>query len=453
MKTTKFLTLVFLFISTQLISQNRIKIDGVVAVVGKHIVLQSDIEKFKFELEQSGELGDSSECKIMERIMQQKLLAHHAEVDSIIVTDADVLPDVNEKIDYFKQQLGGIEQVITFYGFSNEDDLKEELVRIEKEQRMIGQMQQKITADVSITPEEVRNYYNSLKETDNLPEFPTEVKLSQIVLYVKPSDEEVQRVVSELKVLKKEIEDGANMKMKALLNSEDPGVTQNGGLYSVTRESGFIKEFKDAAFSLDEGQVSEPFKSLFGYHIVKVEKVRGQTLDVRHILIRPKISELEKLKVEIRLDSIKNEIVAGNLTFEEAVVKFSEDEETNKNKGLIINPRTQETSFILSGDVLMQAFPSLHSKVYNLNEGDMTEVFYDEDREGTQMFKLVKVSEKNEGHVADFSQDYVKIQNYALSKKKNEVLKEWIKDKVKDTYIKIDDQYNDCAFEVNYLKK
>ena len=453
MKTTKFFTLILLLISVQLLSQDRIKIDGVVAVVGKHIVLQSDIEKFKFELEQSGESADFSECKVMERIMQQKLLAHHAEVDSIIVTDADVLSTVNKKIDYFEEQLGGQDQILAFYGFSNIDDLKEELIRIEKEQSMIGQMQQKITSDVNITPDEVRNYFNSLKETDNLPEFPTEVELSQIVLYIEPSEEEIQRVISELNVLKKEIEDGANMKLKALLSSEDPGVAQNGGLYSLTRKDGFVKEFKDAAFSLDEGQVSEPFKSMFGYHIVKVEKVRGQTLDVRHILIRPKVSELEKLKVEMRLDSIRNEINAGNLTFEDAVAKFSEDTESNKNKGVIINPYTQESTFKLSGEILMQAFPSLHSKVYNLEQGEMTEVYYDEDREGTQMYKLVRITEKNEGHQADFSKDYVKIQNLALSKKKNEVLEEWISEHVKDTYIKINDEYKDCDFEINYLKK
>ncbi len=452
MKTTNIL-IVLLLLSNHFFAQERIKVDGVVAVVGKHIVLQSDIDKYKFELEQSGEKIENSDCKVLERIMQQKLLAHHAEVDSIIVTEAEVTGTVSRKIDYFKQQLGGEEQMLAFYGFSNIEDLTEELIRIEKEQSMITQMQQRITANVTVTPDEVRNYYKSLEESSSLPEFPTEVKMAQIVLNIEPSEEEVERIISELKVLKKEIQEGANMKMKALINSDDPAVTQNGGLYTLTRESQFIKEFKDAAFSLDEGQVSEPFKSMFGYHIVKVEKVKGKELDVRHILMRPKVTEIEKLKVRVKLDSIKNEINAGKLTFEEAVVKFSEDSGTNKNNGLITNPYTQESNFVLSSEEFMQLFPDLHGKVFNLNQGEMTDVFYDEDREGTMMYKLILLKEKNEGHQADFSKDYVKIQNFALMKKKNEVLDDWIDEKVVDTYIKIDDVYKNCDFEINYLKE
>jgi peptidyl-prolyl cis-trans isomerase SurA len=272
-------------------------------------------------------------------------------------------------------------------------------------------------------------------------------------LNVEPSSEEEQRVISELNKIKKEIEDGSNMKMKAILYSDDPGVTQNGGLYTITREAQFIKEFKDAAFALDEGQISEPFESMFGYHIVKVEKVKGQERDVRHILIQPKISELEKLKVQQKLDSIRNEIKIGKLTIEDAVKQFSQDKSSNKNKGIIINPFTNETSFKLSGEQFMRAFPNLHSKVFNLNQGDLTDVFYDEDQEGNKMFKLVLLKEKIDEHVADFSIDYVKIQNLTLAKKKQEVVDKWINDKVKDTYIKIDDSYKTCNFKVNFLKK
>jgi len=435
-------------------SQKRVKIDGVLAVVGENIVLQSDIQKYKLELEQNGEkINNINDCEILEQMMQQKLLAHQAKIDSLIATPESVKETVDKKLDYFKDQVGSEDKMLALYGFDNVDELKEELVRLEVEQSLIGQMQNKITTDVSVTPDEVRNYFNSLKNTDNLPEFPTEVILSQIVLNVEPSSEEEQRVISELNKIKKEIEDGSNMKMKAILYSDDPGVTQNGGLYTITREAQFIKEFKDAAFALDEGQISEPFESMFGYHIVKVEKVKGQERDVRHILIQPKISELEKLKVQQKLDSIRNEIKIGKLTIEDAVKQFSQDKSSNKNKGIIINPFTNETSFKLSGEQFMRAFPNLHSKVFNLNQGDLTDVFYDEDQEGNKMFKLVLLKEKIDEHVADFSIDYVKIQNLTLAKKKQEVVDKWINDKVKDTYIKIDDSYKTCNFKVNFLKK
>lgn len=450
----KYLFLLLTISGLSVFSQQRIKVDGVIAVIGKHIVLQSDIQKFKIELEQSGEnVSAITDCEIMEQMMQQKLLAHHAEVDSLVATPESVKSTVDRKLDYFKQQVKSVDELPKIWGFDTMEELEEELTRIEIEQSLIGQMQQKITDDVSVTPDEVRNYFNSLKESNNLPEFATEVKLSQIVLNVNPSTLEVERVVNELATLKTEIEGGANMKMKAILYSDDPGVSQNGGLYTITRDAQFIKEFKDAAFSLDEGQVSEPFESIYGYHIVKVEKIRGQEIDVRHILIQPKISDMEKLLIQQKMDSIKVEIASGKLNFEDAVKMFSQDKLTNKNKGIIINPYTNETTFKISGEQFMRAFPNLHSRVYNLNQDEMSEVFYDEDMEGNKMFKLVLMKEKIEAHIADFSIDYVKIQNLALAKKRQETIEKWISEKVMDTYIKIDDQYKDCNFSVNFQKK
>ncbi|HIP47423.1 MAG TPA: peptidylprolyl isomerase [Lutibacter sp.] len=445
---------IFLVLITATISaQKRIKLDGVVAVVGKNVVLHSDIDKYKLELEQSGEsVASLSSCQILEQMMEQKLLAHHAVVDSLVANEKSVLPNVDRKIDYFKQQLGSEEKVVALYGFDNIDDLKKELTRIEIESSLIGQMRQSITSKVEVTPEEVRNYFNSLETQNELPEFTTEVKLAQIVRNVEASEEEVEKVLTKLNKIKDEVEEGANMKMKALLYSDDPGVTQNGGLYSITRDSPFVKEFKDAAFSIDEGQVSEPFKSDFGYHIVKVEKVKGQTIDVRHVLIQPKISDNEKLMVKNKLDSISSEIKKGTLTFEEAVIKYSHDKKSSKNRGVILNPFSNESTFRLSGEQFMRAFPSLHGKIFNLNEGEMTEVFYDETREGEKMFKLVLVKEKMEGHKAEFAKDYVKIQNLALSKKRQEVVEEWVEEKIVDTYIKISEDYKNCEFKTNFKK-
>lgn len=445
--------LLVLFSNSTLLAQERIKLDGVVAVVGKNIVLTSDIEKYKLDLEQAGEDASSlSSCEILEQMMVQKLMAHHAVVDSLSATEVSVKPMVDRKIEYFTQQLGSTEKVISLYGFDNMEDLKKELTRIEIETSLIGQMGQQITSDVTVTPEEVRNYFKSLENQNELPEFTTEVKLAQIVLNVAASDEEIERVTTKLEKIKGEVEEGASMKMKAILYSDDPGVTQNGGLYTITRKSQFVKEFKDAAFSIDEGQVSEPFKSDFGYHIVKVEKIKGQEIDVRHVLMQPEISDEEKTLVSQKLDSIRIELSKGSLTFEEAVNKFSQDKKSSKNKGIILNPYTNESSFRLSGEQFMRTFPSLHTKVFNLNEGDMTEVFYDETRDGEKMFKLVLIKEKLEGHVADFAKDYVKIQNLALTKKQQETVDKWTEDKVEDTYIKISDDYKDCQFEINFKK-
>lgn len=449
----RFVILLVLFVGINAFAQEKIKLDGVVAVIGKNIVLASDIDKYKLDLEQSGETAASlSSCEILEQMMTQKLLAHHAVVDSLVATEASVKPMVDRKIEYFKQQMGSEEKVVALYGFDNLEDLIKELTKIEIESSLIGQMRQQITSDVSVTPEEVRNYFTSLESQNELPEFTTEVKLAQIVLNVEASEEEIERVTTKLEKIKSEVEEGASIKMKAILYSDDPSVTQNGGLYTITRESQFVKEFKDAAFSIDEGQVSDPFKSDFGYHIVKVEKVMGQSLDVRHVLIQPDISVAEKELVEQKLDSIRKEIVKGDLSFEDAVNKFSDDKKSSKNKGVIINPFSNESTFRLSGEQFMRTFPSLHTKIFNLNEGDMTEVFYDETRDGEKMFKLVLIKEKQEGHVAEFAKDYVKIQNLALTKKQQETIEKWTKDKVVDTYIKISDDYKNCKFETNFNK-
>jgi len=454
--TNSFLTiiLVLLFTSNAL-AQSKVKLDGVAAVIGKNIVLDSDITKYKLELEQQGESIDkTSNCFILEQMMEQKLLAHHASIDTTLIADkSSVKPSVDRKMEYFLQQMGSEEAVLELYGFDDIDDLKDELTRIEIESTLIGQMRGKITSDVNVTPDEVRHYFNSLRMENELPEFPTEVKIAQIVLNVKPSEKEVNRIIAKLNGLKKEIEEGANMKMKAILHSDDPGVTQNGGMYAVTRKSQFIKEFKDMAFSLDEGEVSEPFVSDFGYHILKVEKIRGQQLDVRHILIQPQITQDEKQVVAQKLDSIKRLVDLGSMTFEDAVKKYSQDQKSNKNKGVILNPFTNESTFKLSGEQFMRAFPSLHSKIFNLKEGEMTAVFYDETREGEKMFKLVLLKEKSEGHKAEFDRDYVKIQALALAKKRQEALDKWIVENIDETYIKISDEYKDCEFTNNYKKK
>jgi len=262
-------------------AQERIKIDGVAVVVGKNIVLDSDIDKFKKELQQrmEGKL-DITDCEILEEIMSQKLLAHHAVIDSMIVSDVEINSEVERNISYFTQQLGNMEKVVKMYGFNDEEDLRKELYEIQKEQLLIQKERASIIEKIDVTPEEVRTYFKNLEKDGNLPEFSAEIELAQIVKMIKPSEEETNRVIEKLKEIKKELESGFSFRLKAIINSDDPAVSGTGpgaaGLYTITRESGFIKEFKEVAFSLDEGEISEPFESGFGFHIILVEKVKGK---------------------------------------------------------------------------------------------------------------------------------------------------------------------------------
>ncbi|WP_456424736.1 peptidylprolyl isomerase [Lutibacter sp.] len=431
----------------------RIKIDGVAVVVGKNIVLDSDIDKFKKELQQRTEGKiDISNCEMLEELMIQKLIAHHAVVDSIVASDVEINSEVERNISYFKQQLGSIEKVVKMYGFNDEEDLRKELFDIQKEQILIRKERESITEKVDVTPEEVRTYYSNLEKDNSLPEFSAEIELAQIVKTIKPSEEEINRVINKLKKIKTEIEDGYSFRLKAIINSDDPAVSGNGpgagGKYTITRDANFIKEFKEVAFSLDEGEISDPFESGFGFHIIQVEKIKGQERDVRHILIQPKISEAELKASKDELEKIREQILKGEITFEEAVLKYSDDKETKNNKGLILNPQTNDTKFNLT-----RMDPTLYGRVSNLKEGEITQAFYDEIRGESKMFKIILLKSKEEAHKASFTKDYEKIQQLTLQKKKEETVEKWAKDKIVDTYIKINKDFKKCDFKNNWKKE
>lgn len=444
--------LICLFLIIGVKAQDRIKLDGVAVVVGKNIVLDSDIDKFKKELQSRIEgKVDITDCEMLEELMTQKLIAHHAVVDSIVASDAEINSDVERNIAYFTQQLGNMDRVLELYGFNDEEDLRSELYNIQKEQILIRKERASITESVDVTPEEVRTYFKNLEKDNNLPEFSAEIELGQIVKILKPSEEETKRVIDKLNEIKKEIEAGFSFRLKAIINSDDPSVSGNGpgsgGKYTITRQSGFIKEFKEVAFSLDEGEVSEPFESGFGFHIIRVDKIKGQERDVRHILIQPKISEAEKNVAKNELIKVRDQILSGEISFEDAVLKHSDDVETKNNKGLIINQSSNDTKFDLT-----RMDPSLYNRISNLKTGEITMPYYDEVRGESKMYKFLLLKSKVETHTADFVQDYEKIQQLTLEKKREETIEKWAKDKITDTYIKINNDFKKCNFDYNWKK-
>jgi peptidyl-prolyl cis-trans isomerase SurA len=427
----------------------KIKIDAVGVVVGKNIVLDSDIEKFKLELENNSEGKIKiSDCEMLEQLMLQKLLAHHAVVDSIVVSDAEVNSQVERNIQFFSQEYGSVEKVVEAYGFNDIEDLKTELFGIEKENSLIQKEQGQITENIDVTPEEIRIYFNGLKEKGELPEFPAEIQIAQLVLNAEASPEEINRILKKLNQLKKEIEEGSSFKMKAIINSNDPGVTNNGGRYTIDKNSTFIKEFKETAFSLDVNQVSEPIKSQFGYHIIQLHEIRGETRIASHILLQPEIPQEKLEKTKELLVKIVAQIKSGEVTFEEAVRRYSQDTDTRNNGGLIVNPYSGESTFDLT-----RMDPALYARVNNLQKNEMSDVFYDEDRSGKKMYKVMIMKDRTNTHVADMVDDYVKVQNLALQKKKQETIAKWSKEKIGDTYIKISSEYQKCNFDKNWTKE
>jgi len=437
-----------LAITLQVQAQEKVKIDGVATVVGDNIVLDSEIDAFKQELiQQSGGQIEITDCEMLEQIMNRKLLAHHAVIDSIVVNEGEIQQQVQRKTDYFTQQLGSPEKMLELYGFDNMKELKDELYRVEKEGLLIDKMQQELTANIDITPEEVKRYYRSLEAENNLPEIGAEIELSQIVLNVEATSEQVQKTIDRLNEIKQEVEDGGNFKMKAILYSDDPGVTQNNGFYSIERNSPFVKEFKEAAFSMEEGEISQPFKSDFGYHILMVDKIKGKQRDVYHILMQPKADEEAADRVRDTLIDLRRRILKLEITFEEAVLKYSQDKDTRLSAGVLMNPVSSDTHFDLT-----RMDPELYSKVSNLKEGEISDVFSDATRQGKKMYKILLLKSRTEAHTADLAKDYVKIMELALQKKKTESIEKWSEDKIKDTYVNINDVYLECDFKSNWTK-
>ena len=442
------LTVFFGLISISTFAQ-KIKIDGVAVVVGKNIVLDSDIEKFKQEVDLRTEGKITiTDCEMLEELMEQKLLAHHAIIDSVTVSEAEISGRVDKSVQYFTQQYGTVDKVIKAYGFNDLDDLKKELYIVQKENVLIEKEQYQITEKIDVTPEEVRLYYNGLKISGELPEFPAEIELAQIVLNAAPTKEENDRIVTKLNEIKKQIEEGASFKMKAIINSDDPGVTQNEGRYEVTKDSPFIKEFKEMAFSLDVGQISKPFKSDFGYHLMQLHEVRGNMRVASHILMQPDIPDTRFRDTQQRAEQIAKDIKQGTITFEDAVKKYSEDKDTKNNGGVIVNPYSGETKFDLT-----RMDPALYARVAELKKGELSDVFFDQNRNGEKMFKFMIMKDRTDTHIADLVEDYVKIQDLALRKKKEETITKWAKGKIKDTYIKMSEIHNKCTFQKNWKKE
>ena len=438
-----------IFLSQNLLSQDREKIDGVAAVIGDFVVLESDIEKQFTQLRVSGVSMDNiSKCQVFGKLLEDKLYQHHAIQDSIEVNQAEIQSYVDQQVNAFALQIGSMDKLLEYYKKDSEQELRSEMFELNKNSELSKKMQQSIIEEIDITPEEVRQFFNSIPKADR-PVFGTELRVSQIVVYPKVSQEEKQKVINRLKEFKADvIDNGASFISKAVLYSEDPGSRTKGGKYSINRRtSPMDKKFNDVAFSLSEGEISEPFETSFGYFIIFLEKIRGQEYDIRTILLRPKVSQKEINQTKERLDKIRERVVAGEISFADAAKEASDEMETRNDGGLLINPETQDYNFELT-----KMDPELYSQIANLKEGELSIVYQDEDRFNPVKFKILTVSNRYDEHVADFSKDYIKIQKLALQNKQIKEIEKWQDEKIFDTYINISGDFDDCKFFSNWLK-
>ncbi len=431
-------------------SNKRQKIDGVVATVGDYLILDSDIDKNFIELSSQGNsIKDISRCQMLGMLMEDRLYAHQAIQDSIVVTDAEINGMMDERIAAMLEQTGGtMDKLVKFYKKDSEEDFRSYFFDVLKMGKLTNEMRKKIVEKVEVTPEEVRNFFKKIPQNE-LPEFGEEVEVSQIVIQPKVSQEEKQKVIDKLNSFKKDIQEGgSSFFSKAVLYSQDPGSKSNGGYYKMNRKTPFVKEFKDVAFSLDEGQISAPFETAFGFHIIYIEKIRGQEVDLRHILLMPKITEESMNDAKEEIANIRQKIVSGQISFADAARSSSDEKETKTNGGALINPKTLDTKFDMT-----KMDPVLYGQVSNLKTGEISAPFEDEDQSGKKMYKIVMVTNKIPTHTADYAKDYLKIKDLALKEKQIKEIGKWTTEKIKETYIKVNGEYRNCEFESNWLKK
>ena len=447
----RFLISLFLVLIFQLsFSQEKIKIDGISSVVGDFIILDSDIDKVLIDMESQGiSTRGVSKCQLLGKLMEDKLYAHHAIQDSLELSDNEIYDYVDRQLEYFTEQLGGIEKVLEFYKKRDEISFRDELFEINKTQRLSEMMQESIVEKVEITPEEVRRFFQSIPVID-LPIFGTELEIAQIVIEPKVSEEENQRIIDQLKLFREDIlEGGMSFASKALLYSQDPGSRSKGGKYTLNRKKPrMTKEFRDVAFSLREDEISQPFKTDFGWHILKVDKIRGQEIDIRHILLIPKISDDEMRSAKDEIDKLRERIADGEITFSDAALRFSDEKETRLNGGVLINPSTNDNRFELT-----KMDPLLYSQIKDLNDNQMSMPLLDNSDNSTSKYKILKITNRFEEHKADFSTDYVKIKELALTDKQLKTIKKWMEEKIEETYVNVNSDSSYCDFVYNWIKE
>ena len=441
-----FLTTLFAISPLQAQSHKE-KIDGVASIVGDYLILETDIDRALIELRsQNVDTKGITRCQLLGKLMEDKLYVSQAIQDSIKISDTDIRDGVNRRIEFLVEQLGDIKKVVEFYHKDDEQSLRDELFEILRQNELSSRMKAKIVENIEVTPEEVKQFFNKIPK-DELPTIGTELEIAQIVIEPKAPQSEVDKVISQLKEIKKDIvENGASFSTKAILYSADRAT--GGKELTFNRRSSFAKEFKDVAFSLQEGEISDPFKTDFGWHILQVVKIRGKEVSVRHILMVPQIPDASLEEAKKKINDIREKIINKEFTFAEAAKNFSDEKETKEDGGQLLNPEDYSTKFKLT-----RMEPMLYSQVSSLKDDKVSFPIVDEDRTGRKMYKIYRVTNRIGEHTADFVKDYTSIRELALKEKQLEAIQKWIKEAIKKTFVSVKGEYRKCNFSNNWLKK
>ena len=419
-------------------------VDEIIWVVGNEPILLSDVEETRISSEAYGQPVDNPYCTIPEQIAVNKLFVHQAELDSVTVSESDVIRAVDNRINESIQAFGSREALEQMYGRSV-SQMRENLKKQYREQMMADEVRQKLTTDVKATPAEVREYFKNVPN-DSLPFIPTQVEVQIITSVPEVPRAEVERIENKLREYARRVNSGeADFSTLAKFYSED-GSARNGGELGYMGRNQLVPEFANVAFTLnDPKKVSKIVRSEYGYHIIQLIDKKGDKINVRHILLKPHIDDSEIEKGIARLDSIANDIRANKFTFDAAALALSDDKDTRNNHGLMANVDQQNGT--VSSRFEMQDLPADVAKVVDtLSVGQISRAFRMTNDKGQEVCAVVMLKNRIEGHPANMTENFQTLRDVVVNKRKEEKIEQWIKDKIKTTYVRISPDWRNCKF-------
>lgn len=421
-------------------------VDEVIWVVGDDPILLSDVEETRLQAEMEGKPFENPYCTIPEQLAIQKLFLHQAALDSIEVSEANVLKEANERIDFFVQNLGSRENVEKHFHLSI-PQLREKLKKTCRQRALIQQIEGKLFGNVKVTPAEVRAYFSKLPE-DSLPLIPTQVEVQIITTHPRATRQEIERIEEQLRDFATRVNEGqTEFSTLAKIYSQDPGSARLGGELGYSGRNQFVPEFSNVAFALnDPKKVSKIVRTEFGYHIIQLIDKKGDKANFRHILLKPEIADSVYTKELARLDSIAADIERGAFSFEEGALQLSDDKDTRNNHGIMVN--TDMMTRKVTSRFAMKDLPTeIARKVELMNEGEISNAFIYKNNQGQDICAIIKLKSRIPTHRANVTEDFQILKDAVVSKRSMEMRKKWIEAKQKSTFVRINPEWRNCTFE------
>jgi len=430
--------------------QSQKTIEKVIAKVGGEYILYSELmAAFQYQKQNNPEISEEVLCPILEQMIAQRILINQAKLDSIIISDGEIEGQLDARITNILGMMGNDEQRFVEYYGKSIVEVKEDFREDIKQQLLAEKIQRSLLNEVVITPSGVKDFYDGIP-SDSLPYLPSEVEISEIIMSPQVNDVEADLASKKLTEIKEKIMAGEeSFEDMARQYSEDPGSGANGGDLGWSNRGSFVTEFEAAAYDLDIDEISDIVETQFGYHILKLVDRRGNQLNLKHILVKPEITQSDLDITKSKLDSIRGLVASDSLDFVTAV-RLHSDKETQSynNIGRMANPATGDT-FFETGDLP----PEIYFAIEELEIGDVSEPLEFQTPRGETRFRIVKLMSRTKPHKANLEQDYSRIQRFAKESKKNEYYNKWMKSRIKETYIELDEDFKDCSSSLNTLQK